>query len=31
MTSYAPDYYGYDAFYQADYGYGDLCNRTNMA
>ena len=27
MTSYAPDYYGYDAFYPADYGYGDLCNR----
>ena len=27
MASYAPDYYGYDAFYPADYGYGDLCNR----
>ncbi len=27
MASYAPAYYGYDAFYPADYGYGDLCNR----
>ena len=27
MASYAPDYYGYDAFYPADYGYGGLCNR----
>ena len=27
MASYAPDYYGFDAFYPADYGYGDLCNR----
>ena len=27
MASYAPDYYGYDAFYPADYGSGDLCNR----
>jgi hypothetical protein len=27
MASYVPAYYGYDAFYPADYGYGDLCNR----
>jgi hypothetical protein len=27
MASYVPDYYGFDAFYPADYGYGDLCNR----
>jgi hypothetical protein len=27
MASYAPASYGYDAFYPADYGYGDLCNR----
>lgn len=26
MTSYVPDYYGYNAFYPASYGYG-LCNR----
>ena len=27
MASYVPDYYGFDAFYPADYGYGDVCNR----
>lgn len=27
MASYVPDYYGFDAFYPADYGYGGLCNR----
>ena len=27
MQSYVPDYYGFNSFYPADYGYGDLCNR----
>jgi hypothetical protein len=27
MASYVPDYYGFDSFYPADYGYGGLCNR----
>ena len=27
MSSYVPDYYGYDSFYPASYGYGNLCNR----
>jgi hypothetical protein len=27
MGSYAPASYGYDAFYPADYGYNNLCNR----
>jgi hypothetical protein len=27
MSSYTPDYYGYNSFYPATYGYGDLCNR----
>ena len=27
MSSYAPDYYGYNSFYPASYGYGNLCNR----
>jgi hypothetical protein len=27
MSSYTPDYYGYNSFYPASYGYGGLCNR----
>lgn len=27
MSSYVPDYYGYNSFYPSSYGYGGLCNR----
>jgi len=27
MSSYTPDYYGYNSFYPASYGYGNQCNR----